>query len=382
MAYNYVPRLSSEGLLTLSYYNAPPNPFVPLRVHKNCTTYAYGRWLEIAGGDVSKLNGLLYSRKPSNGTWDGGAWYACSTPAVQVGKGPPQLGDIACWSIGNTWLGHVAVVEELHTDYVVMSQSEYHGVLFHITDNYAKYDYMGKWYRDRNYKLRGFLRMQGVPSSPLPPNFNMPTEWVVRIGEGKYLNEEEELNNAVMGYVALTNADPTLTLEACCGILGNMYGEVTLNPGCLQEGRPSAGGLVGWDPLTKWSHEAGLRHIPWTDGDGQCEWVLSDKYWVYVSGVGWVLYTGFWSPSHAHGMTYDQFKHSHDTPENLARLFCLAYEKAGIPHMDKRTNAARRYYDYLMGLNLPFWSFPKNQPYLDGLSVWQMAGNAKPKLIY
>lgn len=393
MAYNYVPRLSVSGIPESGYYNTVPHPWsgglgniTPLMHYYgrtrppkgNCTSYCIGRWLEICKGDKSKMEGLLSRR--NTGTWDGGAWYECS-PSLQVRSGGPQLGDIVCISRGNTWAGHVFVVEELHEDYVVCSQSEYHGVFFHVTQNYRAKNYMGKWYTDRGYQLRGFIRMSDVPSSG-PVNFDMPTSWDIKIGEGQYLNEDEELNNAVMGYVAMMNADPTLTLEACCGILGNMYGEVTLNPGCLQVNRPSAGGLVGWDPLSKWSHEASLRGVPWTDGDGQCEWVLSNNYWAYVPKVGWVLYHNFWSPSLAGGMTYDEFKHSTETPERLAELFCYAYEKAGTPHMNRRTEAARRYYNYLMGLNLPFWNFPKNQPYLDGLSVWQMAGNAKPKLIY
>lgn len=388
MGYDYVPRLTNVGMRSSHYYSVMPSPWnahlkplnwYPQHGHPgNCTSYCVGRWWEICGGDTSKMAGLLSIRP--NGTWDGGAWYNCS-PQLQAGKSNPQPGDIACWSIGNTWSGHVAVVEEVHSDYCVMSQSEYHGQYFNKTTNYAKYAYTGQtannYYKRNGYVLRGFIRMKDVPSAPTIPDFDMPTEWVVRVGEGKYLNEDEELNNAVMGWKAMTTADPTLTLEACCGILGNMYGEVTLNPGCLQEGRPSAGGLVGWDPLTKWSHEAGLRGIPWTDGDGQCEWVLSDKYWNYSGGV-WTLHTGFWTPSYAGGMTYDQFKHSTDTPENLARLFCLAYEKAGIPHMDKRTDAARRYYDFLQGMNFPS---PK-RPYIHQMPVWMMAGNAKPKLIY
>lgn len=392
MAYDYVPRLTDVGMRGSRYYSVVPSPWnahiVPLNYFPhdghpgNCTSYCIGRWWEICSGDTSKMTGLLSERK-TTGTWNAGAWYVCS-PSLQAGTRSPQPGDIACWKKNANYEGHVAVVEEVHLDYCVMSQSEYgrSGQYFRKTTNYAKYDYTGdnpwNYYKRNNYVLQGFIRMNGVPSPPAIPDFDMPTEWVVRVGEGEYLSEEEELNNAVMGYVALMNADPTLTLEACCGILGNMYGEVTLNPGCLQEGRPSAGGLVGWDPLTKWSHEADIRGIPWTDGDGQCEWVLSDNYWSYVPQVGWVLYHNFWSPSLAGGMTYDEFKHSTNTPEHLAELFCYAYEKAGIPHMNRRTEAARKYYDFLQGMN--FESAKK--PYDEHMPVWMLAGNAKPKLIY
>lgn len=354
----FVPRLTSQGIRGNRYWYSSLNTFYPNNPLPNCTCYAYGRWLEIAGGDVTKLAGLFTK---SYGSRNGGNWYRAS-PSLQAGIANPQLGDIACWGFSdyrrNGW-GHVAVVEEIHPDYIVVSASYYSGTFFN-TENCPKSNgYKCRWMKPGgkyDYILHGFIRMGGA-SGTIVPSIDMPTEWVVRVGEGRYLNDEEELNNAIMAYVALTNADPTLTLEACCGIIGNMCGEVSLNPGCLQEGRPSAGGLVGWDPLTKWSHEASLRGIPWTDGDGQCEWVLSDQYWEYSGGV-WTLHSGFWAPGKAGGMTYDEFKHSTDTPERLAELFCYAYEKAGIPHMEKRTTKARYYYEYLTA-NLPFMTKEK-----------------------
>lgn len=368
----YVPRLTSQGMMSSSFYSVVPAPWNSIRPlnsyypRGNCTSYCIGRWLEIANGDTSKMSGLL-SQAPA-GQRNGGNWYGKS-PLLQAGKSNPQPGDIKVTKRGTQdgW-GHVAVVEEVHEDSLIVSESMYTSKVYFQTETaYRDLDWRMRWEYNVGYTFEGFLRMGGA-SGGVVPAIQMPTEWVVRVGEGQYLNETEELNNAVMGYVALTRADPNLTLEACCGILGNMYGEVTLNPGCLQVGRPSAGGLVGWDPLTKWSHEASLRGIPWTDGDGQCEWVLSDKYWNYSGGV-WTLYSGFWSPSYAGGMTYTEFKHSTATPETLAELFCLAYEKAGTPHMERRTEKARYYYEYLLG-NLPFMTNQLPPPEPPRLFLW------------
>lgn len=363
----YVPRLTDVGMRSSRYWNSSLNVFWPRYGLPNCTCYAYGRWLEIANGDVSKLAGLLVNAGQFPGNRSGGNWYIAS-PALQAGQSNPQPGDIkvAKRNTQDGW-GHVCVVEEVHEDYVVTSGSWYGSRYFVVETAYKANNWRMNWEVNRGYKFQGFLRMGGA-SGGVVPTIQMPTEWVVRVGEGQGLNETEELNNAVMGYIALTRADPTLTLEACCGILGNMYGEVRLNPGCLQVGRPSAGGLVGWDPLTKWSHEASLRGIPWTDGDGQCEWVLSNQYWDNTGGT-WTLRTNFWTPAYADGMTYTEFKTSHDTPERLAELFCLAYEKAGTPHMEKRTEKARYYYEYLMG-NLPFMTDQLPPPEPPRLFLW------------
>lgn len=351
----FVPRLTSQGMRSSRFYSIMPSPWAGIKPLNdywpagNCTSYAIGRWLEICNGDIAKMSGLLTDYARLTGRRNGGNWYAAS-PSIQAGKSNPQPGDIKVTKRGTQdgW-GHVSVVEEVHEDFIIVSESKYTARVYFDTETaYKANNWRMNWEVNASYSFEGFLRMGGI-SGGVVPAIQMPTKWVVRVGEGQYLNETEELNNAVMAYVALTRADQTLTLEACCGILGNMYGEVTLNPGCLQVGRPSAGGLVGWDPLTKWSHEASLRGIPWTDGDGQCEWVLTDKYWDYSGGV-WTLHTGFWTDSYAGGMTYDEFKHSTATPETLAELFCLAYEKAGTPHMPTRTSKARYYYDYLMGV--------------------------------
>lgn len=351
----YVPRMSSVGLTTLAYYNRPPNPFTPLRIHANCTTYAYGRWLEIANGDTSKFGGLFGS--PVGSRW-GGAWYAAS-PTLQAGKRNPQQGDIMCWRYGdrNPYDGHVAVVEKVYSDYVVASASYYgSNKLFNTEDMPLSTDYRSKWLRDYGARFQGFIRMGGT-SGGVVPSIPMPTEWMNTID--KWPTEDEMINNSVMAYVKLNELG--WSFEAICGAIGNFRVESGVNPGMREIGNHNNGGLVGWTPLTKWSVQANIEGVPWNDGDAQIEWIDSGCYW---SGSGPHIYHGpdsHWDDGSLHGagMSYSQFKETTtETPEEMARLFMrgyekpLNYERPGGGMIALRQEWARKMYDYLQGINL------------------------------
>lgn len=385
MSYNYVPRLTDVGMRSSRYYSVMPSPWntylkplnwYPSHGHPgNCTSYCVGRWLEICDGDASKMAGLL-SERGITGTWNGGAWYVCS-PQLQAGKSNPQPGDIACWSKGQSWDGHVAVVEEVHSDYCVMSQSEYHGKYFNKTTNYAKYAYTGQtqnnYYKRNGYIFRGFIRMKDVPSSPTIPDFNMPTEWV-HYPSYLSMTEEDRENNAVMAAVQLYSYG--WTLEAIAGAIGNFVRESNLDPQATGTG---GGGLVGWTPLsnlTRWTNYYGYT---WYDGEKQIEFI---DMGVYCSGydaiTGEPVLDAQWLPGRVGGLTYSRYKTMTQSPEKMAELFMKGYEAPGVPALDERKANARKYYDFLQGMN---FESPK-RPYLHQMPVWMMAGNAKPKLIY
>ena len=355
----FVPRLSSQGIRGNRYWYSSLNTFYPNNPLPNCTCYAYGRWLEIAQGDVSKLAGLFTK---NFGTRNGGNWYRAS-PSLQAGTANPQLGDIVCWGFADYrrggW-GHVAVVEEVHPDYIVVSAS-YHSGTFFNTENCPKSrSYKCRWMQpggQYDYVLHGFIRMGGA-SGTIVPSINMPTDWVDDIDYWIADGSEEEINNMIMAYVALSEADSTWTLEAICGVLGNMWRESHLNPGMREIGNHNNGGLVGWTPLTKWSHEASIRQIPWNDGDGQCEWVSSGNYW-YWNGQAWVLATNHWVPSRmTTPMTYAEYKQCTDSPEECAKHFMQGYEGPSVPALAERQAKARYYYEYLTA-NLPFMTKEK-----------------------
>lgn len=390
MAYNYVPRLSSAGLLTLAYYNRPPNPFEPLisrynktknyakGPHGECTTYAYGRWLEIAQGDVTKLRGLLETRGRTNGIWNGGAWYQASNPAIRAGKTNPQPGDIMCLRKGTStdWLGHVGVVEEVHTDYVLISQSEHSGKLFNTTKNYASLGYTGErqgnYYQKNGYQLQGFLRMEGVPSFPVVPDFNMPTEWI-HYPDYHDMSESDRENNAVMAAVQLNSYG--WTLEAIAGAIGNFVRESNLDPQATGTG---GGGLVGWTPLSNLTRWTNYHGYTWYDGEKQIEFI---DMGVYCSGYysdGTPILEPQWLPGRVGGLAYSDYKQMTLPPDEMAELFMKGYEAPGVPALDERKANAIKYYEFLLGVNLT----DPIRPYIEKTPLWMLAGRPTPKLIY
>lgn len=83
----------------------------------NCVGYAWGRWYELLGKRPNLCRG---NAKEWYVYWDG---YSRG----QV----PALGAVACWGpIGEYRYGHVAIVESIGPDYIMVSQSNYGGPRF------------------------------------------------------------------------------------------------------------------------------------------------------------------------------------------------------------------------------------------------------------
>jgi surface antigen len=80
----------------------------------NCTGYAWGRWRELLGKD------------PKLSTGHARNWYGY-LDGYSRGK-VPALGAVACW--GGTKYGHVAIVESIGPNYIMVSQSNYGGAAF------------------------------------------------------------------------------------------------------------------------------------------------------------------------------------------------------------------------------------------------------------
>ena len=93
--------------------------------------------------------------------------------------------------------------------------------------------------------------------------------WIYEIGVAKYFSTSQMQNNATEFYNYFTNKGATL--EAICGMLGNIQRESTLNPG-IKQGSSTAldWGLIQWTPstvLTNWCKTYGYN---WYDGSAQC----------------------------------------------------------------------------------------------------------------
>lgn len=88
----------------------------------NCTGYCWGRWLELG-----VTNCLLSTGNATN-------WYGHTSDGYQRGS-TPQQGAVACWSGGSGGEGHVAIVEEITTAGVTVTESAYNSYTFR-TNNY------------------------------------------------------------------------------------------------------------------------------------------------------------------------------------------------------------------------------------------------------
>ena len=133
-------RWTDKDLKTSRYYKYvyPYKKFnFPL---PNCTTYAYGRSMEIAaeyGADWTDIehynNPWWFTGQSTYG--DAETWFqeAKDHKLWKTGK-EPKLGAIACWAgTRHHKGGHVAVVEDIEENgYICLSNSDYNGRLFYV----------------------------------------------------------------------------------------------------------------------------------------------------------------------------------------------------------------------------------------------------------
>ena len=174
-----------------------------------------------------------------------------------------------------------------------------------------------------------------------------------------YCDEAQMQNNAYIIYSRYYN---TWTLNAIAGLLGNMETESTINPGVwqnLNEGVVNLGfGLVQWTPSTNYTAWAQENGYDIDDGDGQLVWIdtLSET-------------SGQWIPTPEYNMSWDEFKTSTDSPENLASAFLHNFERAGVEVENERRQQARKWYNYLFGKQPGGGGTSKLRT---GLPVWAM----------
>lgn len=134
---SFTPRLTAPSLDN-PYYYSNLNPYYAHGVGMpNCTAYAYGRVYEING-----VQPTLYYGDAHN-------WYNGTTTYPKGST--PALGSVLCMDGGNLGLGHVAIVEEILSNSVILcSESAYNSYVFRITT----YSYP---YAPSNYTFQGFI---------------------------------------------------------------------------------------------------------------------------------------------------------------------------------------------------------------------------------
>ena len=112
----YTPRMTAPDADNVCYYS-DENPFYAADYGMpNCTCYAWGRAYEITG------------ETPELSPYDACTWYDYNVESGVYDYGDiPRQGAIACWAYSDGGSGHVAVVEDVEDDRVLLSNSAYQG---------------------------------------------------------------------------------------------------------------------------------------------------------------------------------------------------------------------------------------------------------------
>lgn len=168
--------------------------------------------------------------------------------------------------------------------------------------------------------------------------------WVVRVveestGQG-FLTEAERQNNALLIY---SQYYKIMTLEALCGILGNMDRESTLNPGLYDSASGGTNGLIGWHPPTNLISWCSQQGYDWYNGDAQCAFInIENSYQAGTPEAVWYSRNGY-------NYTWEQFKQLTNV-EEATRAFERQREVSGdYPNnMQIRIDNANYWYNYLI----------------------------------
>lgn len=156
----------------------------------------------------------------------------------------------------------------------------------------------------------------------------------------RFLSLEEMKVNAKYIYDYLLNYG--FSQSAICGMLGNMQTESTINPG-IYENLDSASttngyGIVQWTPNTKyknWVDELGLGD--YDNIDNQLERIVFE----FANGIQYY-------PTDKYPMSATQFVLSNESPEYLAQVFLINYERPLDKDQPNRSTQARYWYNFLV----------------------------------
>lgn len=128
----------------------------------NCTSYAYGRFMEIMGATSCNL---AYA--------DAGQWWYYTDDGYSRGQ-TPQLGAVACWSQTGK-AGHVGIVEKVNSDgSFTISNSAYGG--FQDGSSFKMHESTASWLS--KYSFQGFIYNPSVSGNTVTSASNKLTEFI------------------------------------------------------------------------------------------------------------------------------------------------------------------------------------------------------------
>ena|GEM_PF-761990 len=153
------------------------------------------------------------------------------------------------------------------------------------------------------------------------------------VGANNELSTHRKTANAEYIFCYLYNDG--WTINAICGLLGNIQRESRLNPGAWQQANNKGGyGIVQWTPATDFFDWAKIKDGPAADKMVSSPKKLLKKQLKFLihsskatsGGRRWMGTTKYYSPFN---MTYEQYKKSTKSVEDLTKVFHGAYERSG-----------------------------------------------------
>lgn len=169
--------------------------------------------------------------------------------------------------------------------------------------------------------------------------------WIYKVtNKAGQMSQSDMENNALEVYGQLDSYG--WTLNAICGVLGNMTKESYINPAQTQIGYPvgtmkGGYGLVQWTPASKYKN--------WATKNGHD---ITDGYWQLFDLDTQAHGTEYIKKS-AYPLTYSEFKASEETPAYLTEVFLKNYERAGVEDLQTRVKWANYWYEFLSGEEPP-----------------------------
>lgn len=176
------------------------------------------------------------------------------------------------------------------------------------------------------------------------------------------LTTEQMRGNAVEFYNYFKTS---MTLEAICGILGNLSQESQMNPGQMEGGYGGSEdygyGLIQWtpyprgiglrNPLLQWCEYKGYT---WYDGNAQCE--LLGEEGNFTDTTTGAVEEKVWYTTTAYPYTWNEFKQLTDVAVATRAYFYERERGADTPEQVEtlRVAKAQEWYTYLSGIITPF----------------------------
>lgn len=169
---------------------------------------------------------------------------------------------------------------------------------------------------------------------------------------GAFSNYDTDIARKTYGYFTSMGYSPLVA----SAIMGNLYGESGMNPASIQGGGEGpAAGIAQWENYnTKSGRWANLNEFAstmgyaWSDLDPQLQFIHKELQGLdpYFKGSGEAMSN--LTKVGATPTTYAEWKNSTDL-DMATRQFEAAFERAGKPHMEKRLEAAKQYYNLYSG---------------------------------